>query len=646
MLRLEDPVTGLSILWHFHQPDYRDPSSGQPVLPWVRHHALRGYRDLAVALLESGVPGTINLVPTLLEQLDWYAEGGSDPWLERVRQPPQALSPELRTGLLREGFAGHPAMVAASPGWRRLKARVDSEGCLDDQGLLDLQVWSVLGWTGWSLRRDHPALQGLVRRGEGFTPGDKAMLLAIQQEACATLPDLWARLAEVSASPWAHPILPLVVDARHGRRCLPDLPDVAFAWPGDAAVQLAWGRSAVSERLGRPVSGLWPSEGAVSPEVVDLARAAGFTWLVSDEGVLERSQRQGEGRGPWTLARGLVGFFRDRSLSDLIGFRTAGRDPDEAVGELLAGVARQQGHVTLALDGENPWESHPDAGRGFQERFFQALSRHPRVRATPFAEAAAEPVGRVTRIFTGGWINADFAIWIGDPEDRAAWALLAQTREAVAAAGDPPDALRHVLAAEGSDWFWWYGPEFHSEQADTFDRLFRAHLGAAWAALGVTPPAALSRSLLGAVAPTRDRAPAGPVDPCAPLGWWAAGCWDARRPGGAMAAGVRVLDRLEWGAADRAVHVRLVMDPAAAPQPGACWVLDLAGPGEPLQVRVPHPPEPGAVLEVCLAAPSPGLHRVHVALWEAGGSVRAVGPPGGLEGTVGRAGGCWRGGWV
>ena len=66
-------MTRLCLLWHFHQPDYRDPQTGAPVLPWVRHHALRGYRDLPLAIAEHGASMAINLVPTLVEQVAWYA---------------------------------------------------------------------------------------------------------------------------------------------------------------------------------------------------------------------------------------------------------------------------------------------------------------------------------------------------------------------------------------------------------------------------------------------------------------------------------------------------------------------------------------------------------------------------------------------
>ncbi len=638
-------MTRLCLLWHFHQPDYRDPQTGAPVLPWVRHHALRGYRDLPLAIAEHGASMAINLVPTLVEQVAWYAGGGSDPWLDRVRTPAEELDEQGRQVLLRDGFAGHPALVEAAPPWRELRLRRDQGRAFGPGALRDLQVWSILGWTGWSARRDHPELAGLVARGCGFTEDDKATLLSVQRRICVELPELWRAVPEVSASPWSHPILPLLVDARHGCRCLPELPPVDFAWPGDARLQLTRGKRAIEALLGREVTGLWPPEGAVSPEVVELAVEAGFSWLASDEGVLERSERRGAGRGPWTLAKGLAGFFRDRHLSDHIGFRTAGRDPAQSVTELLDGVAARDGLVTLVLDGENPWESHPDAGHGFMQALGEALGAHPGVQAVGFAEAASDTVGTVERVHTGGWINGDFAIWIGDEADREAWSLLGETRRAVREAGDPPEALAPVLAAEGSDWFWWYGPEFHTEHLPDFDRLFRTHLLAAWRALGRRPPARLLQPVGTTPAPLRDRDPLGAVRPGEPRAWWGAGSWDARRPGGSMAGGVQAIDRVLYGVGDGSVHVRLDPRTPLPPLAGATLRVALSGAsGEQVFEAAAAELEHGPLVHSFLAE-VPGHHRLSVQVRRGGEVLQALPDSGSLGVDVPSTRRTWRGGW-
>jgi hypothetical protein len=208
--------------------------------------------------------------------------------------------------------------------------------------------------------------------------------------------------------------------------------------------------------------------------------------------------------------------------------------------------------VLLALDGENPWESYSDAGEGFLTAL---LERAP---TRTCAELAEEPpVGTLTRIHTGSWIDADFRIWIGHEEDRSAWRLLAEAREAWVSAGKPQAALPHLLAAEGSDWFWWFGEDFSTPFAHLFDRLFRAHLSAVWRAIGREPPRALLQPVKRAPLP-------GLSPPAAPLpeedgedwfAWAAAGSVDLRA--GAMAPSPGTPRTLRFGARSGRLALRL-----------------------------------------------------------------------------------------
>jgi hypothetical protein len=63
----------------------------------------------------------------------------------------------------------------------------------------------------------------------------------------------------------------------------------------------------------------------------------------------------------------------------------------------------------------------------------------------------------------------------------------------------PPDraqaAWHELYAAEGSDWFWWYGDDFDTAYKEEFDRLFRTHLRNVWAIAGATPPDILNQPI-------------------------------------------------------------------------------------------------------------------------------------------------------
>ena len=58
------PVLRVIILWHQHQPFYKDLVSGEYRLPWVRLHALKDYYGMVKLLDEfPNVHQTFNLVP-------------------------------------------------------------------------------------------------------------------------------------------------------------------------------------------------------------------------------------------------------------------------------------------------------------------------------------------------------------------------------------------------------------------------------------------------------------------------------------------------------------------------------------------------------------------------------------------------------
>jgi len=57
-------------------------------------------------------------------------------------------------------------------------------------------------------------------------------------------------------------------------------------------------------------------------------------------------------------------------------------------------------------------------------------------------------------------------------------------------------ALQSLYAAEGSDWFWWFGADQDSRNDAEFDELFRRHVGQSYRALGAAPPAALGESIV------------------------------------------------------------------------------------------------------------------------------------------------------
>jgi alpha-amylase/alpha-mannosidase (GH57 family) len=527
----------LALLWHMHQPLYREPETGEYLMPWVRLHATRAYNDMAWILeRHPGVRCTVNFVPVLLEQLEDYVEGRArDRLLDLTARPAADLGPEERQSILRSFFmVDWETNIQPLPRyWELLQKRgrdvrhVDlarTAHAFSDAELTDLQVLFNLVWMGFGALADEPSLGALREKGRDFTRADVDELLAVQRRVLAGIVPRWRALSErgqveLSSTPYYHPILPLVCDTDAARRALPELPlPPRFAHPEDARWQVREAMDSHARRFGRPPAGMWPAEGSVSPEAVDVLASEGVGWACSDEGVLLRSLPAGASRlaslyRPWRVAAGsgreLRMLFRDRSLSDVIGFtyaKVAARHAVQdftahlrAVGEAWA-ADHQPGPATVGvfLDGENAWEHYPASGHEFLDRLYGALEASGDIETVTLAEAtAAPPAPAIPRIHSGSWIESSFRIWIGHGEDRQAWTALGRARalvEGAAQAGEvPPERLaqarRHVYAAEGSDWYWWYGEDFTTELAAEFDALFRGHVIRAALLVGQHPPA-------------------------------------------------------------------------------------------------------------------------------------------------------------
>jgi len=513
------------ILWHMHQPDYRDPVSGQTLLPWTWLHGVKDYGEMLETIAETGARVTVNLVPTLLEQLERYSNGSDrDRWLELATQPPNQLSSEERQFIITQFFSvNEETQILPNPRYHQLYRlrgsgpEVSAEH-FSDQDLRDLQVWFLLAWTGSHLRRKSQVVAALLQQGGNFSEEDKLRLLEVCHKEVGRVIARHRQLEEsgqieLSVTPYAHPILPLLCDLRTAREPSPDLPlpTADFRHPEDARLQIREGLMTANRILGVRPRGMWPAEGAVSAAAVSLLREEGALWAATDEDILARSLDDGlkNRRKLYKIYEydGLPLLFRDRELSDRIGFLYAGWGATEAVKDILSRLHKianlaHGGTVAIILDGENCWERYADNGYPFLRELYLGLQNDPLLELTTVSEAiAASTPGKLHRLASGSWIRSDFTTWIGHPEENLAWQLLQQTRDHIIRdeitnaldAPDEPlsDLVRELLRAEGSDWFWWFGDEHVTAQADIFDRLYRLHLEALYHLKQLPVPARL-----------------------------------------------------------------------------------------------------------------------------------------------------------
>ncbi len=546
------PVLRVVVLWHQHQPFYKNLVTGEYRLPWVRMHALKDYYGMVKLLDEfPNVHQTFNLVPSLITQIEDYVAGTAhDPFLTLAAKPARELTPDERRAALQYLFQANTVhLIGRYPRYQELWERFRNSGDAPEraekffswQDFTDLQVLSQIAWYDEFFLAD-PAVAALIKKGRDYSLDDQRFVIERERELMAKVLPAHASAAkrgsiELSTSPFYHPILPLICDSNMGGVSTPGLtlPQNRFQHSEDAREQLIRGLDLHQRVFGVRPRGVWPSEGSISEEVLSIASSLGVKWMATDEGVLGRSlgcffSRDGSGRLSADSAAKLYNvyrfengptqmnlIFRDHTISDLIGFVYSGMSAQEAANHLMQNIRESAQPVLdrgedamfpIILDGENAWEYYPQAGREFLRRFYDKLGDTPGIEAVTVSEAIRRQTkpAPLKSLVPGSWIHANFNVWIGAPEDNRAWDYLTYARDfyaqAAVRAGEQQRKLAYeeLLIAEGSDWNWWYGPEHHSANDHDFDELYRKHLSNVYQALGATPPEYLAQPIVGVAA--------------------------------------------------------------------------------------------------------------------------------------------------
>lgn len=329
---------------------------------------------------------------------------------------------------------------------------------------------------------------------------------------------------DIITTPYFHPILPLIYDSDLAKTCQPtDALPARFSYPEDANAQVAKAVRFYTETFGASPTGMWPGEGSVAQEVLPTFRRNGIQWVASDVKVLTRSDPPGRpnstayqfpaGEQPIALV------FRDTELSDRIGFKYQEYAGEEGAEDFVRAILQRAPALgepdlllTVILDGENAWEWYrkDNDGKEFLNALYRKLSalfQDRRIITTTMSEYLAGNAGRgivahpvetlpaMKRLWPGSWINANYDTWIGEDEENRAWEYLRIARNDLAASGlkqpdpsaRPPrgeakdwyayQAWEAMYAAEGSDWFWWYGDDQTAPGGDRpFDLGYITHL--------------------------------------------------------------------------------------------------------------------------------------------------------------------------
>ncbi len=546
----------VAVVWHQHQPKYlRDLETGEYTEPWVRMHAVKDYYDMVAILAEyPSIHVTVNLTPVLLTQIEDLIEGhdagtGTDVYLRMTLKDASTLDAEDQVYLLTHFFSAHwDNMIHVWPRYGELKDKKGGDthvqllaaaATFTEQDWRDLQAWFNLAWFDPDFQEGDVTLpdgtvvsvKALIEKERGYTEADKREIveaqMAITRNVVAIHREMQDRgQLEVITTPFYHPILPLVYDTDLARVASPGirLPEQRFSYPEDARRHVDLAVEYYEDLFGRRPAGMWPGEGAVAQEIVGMVADAGFEWIASDDQVLERSLGAGRLTSRqryqmyWTgdADARVAAIFRDHRLSDDIGFNFGKMEGVDAANSMmrslhaihreLAGDERSY-VVPIILDGENAWEWFRHDGKEFFRSWYDQMSRASFLETVTVSEYLADhpPTETIDRLWAGSWIGHDLTTWIGEPEENAAWDYLATVRgdlETCEAQRDVDEgalsrAFDEILAAEGSDWFWWYGSDQTSPLEGAFDENFRGRLANVYTELGKEPPAFLSESILG-----------------------------------------------------------------------------------------------------------------------------------------------------
>ena len=543
-----DPIY-LSIIWTFHQPLYTtDPQTGLITKPWVRVYGTRQYYTAAELLQKyPKVHATYNFSPVLIKQINDLLAGARDQYWELSTIPASSLSDDDKRFMLAHFFDAPQGFIASNVRYKELLDLRGGAGDADlsmaihsfsEQDLRDLQVWYLLACFG-TPQLSEPPLSNFVAQGRNFSEDDKHAVMSVALDELSSLFKTYSRMQtngqiELSVSPYAQPILPLILDSNQAKVDQPkaNLPEPAFSSAKDVSEQLQRAWTSYQRSFGTNPRGLIPTGGAVSPSLVQPIISDGYQWTVSGEDVLAKAlgqasfKRDAQGRiqdadalyRPYAVhtndGSSLVVFFRDDTLSSLFTTQYSKLAPDAAAGDLVnrllaiqAGLrkARASGPhlVTIVLDGESTWAGYPDGGSAFIQALYQRLTQAAELNqiqtVTPSEYDALFTSQRSLKSLpAGSWGEpGDFSQWIGSSEENASWSNLARTRSFLedyltgAKLADPialQKAYDAMLLAESADWMQWRSNNQPDISRSYYDSAFRALLSQVYMLVGVPKP--------------------------------------------------------------------------------------------------------------------------------------------------------------
>lgn len=522
----------IAFIWHFHQPVYQENYNEDFLMPWVRLHTSKDYYDMLSRIEDfKNIKLNFNISPILVESVERYINGAHDVHSRLLISDVDALNNDDKNFILQHFFDANYANMILKRGYyanlynKRYSKDNISTDAFTNQEYADIMANFTLCWIDKRFIDIFPNLKYLMEKEENYTLEDRREIFNIQLEIFKKLADIYKKhqkqnRIEISTNPFYHPILPLLLNIREDKyQYSENLPEASKLMEEDAAEQILKSLDTFEKFFGKRPKGLWLPEQCISKKAVQLLSKLGIKWTVADEGILANSIQkeftrdfEGNLEDPYDLCANYKLpnlktniIFADSFFANLVGFGYGNYEGEIAANDFyekiktiqnkLENSPREEHLLTIAMDGENCWESYTNDGEEFLSTLYSLIENDSSLETVLMSEflEKSEPI-ILDDLSSGSWINRNFDLWIGEPTKNVAWLYLDKTRTALenvknqlleeAKNGKEKQqaldiinkAKQEIFIAQGSDWFWWYGEPNESGNDHIFDYLFRAHL--------------------------------------------------------------------------------------------------------------------------------------------------------------------------
>lgn len=603
----------VAFYWHMHQPSYKLNQDSDYLLPWVRMHAVKDYLDMILIMKDfPNLKLNFNLVPMLVQSLIDYGEKNYQDIHSRLTLTPvENLSDDDKRFILANFFdANYNSMISHHEKYKKLYEKRVEQNVYDineysNQEYSDIMAWFNLTWFDPIYGDIYPELKKLAEKGEGFTLEDRETILKYQYEIIRQIIPTYKKFLEegrieITTSPMYHPILPILLDIKCAYRNIanPEVLPSNLKMAKDAIAQTKMALDTMEEIFGKRPKGIWPPEQCVSAKTLEMLADLGVEWTISDEGILANSinfefERDFKGHlaDPYYLLKPyeyttrnnskIDIIFRDSVIPNLISFEYPNTDPQKAANDLYDRIKVIQSKIfaspddshllTIALDGENSWENYPDDGENFLKSIYGLIENDDSLNTVLISDYIEHDknIKKLSKLYSGSWINRNFQLWIGEPAKNQAWNTLKKVRDDfmqfVASNPNHPNidkARSEIYIAQGSDWFWWFGEPNHSGQDHLFDYLFREHLSNVYRLLDMEVPQYLSIPI--AMPDTPSSLPTATITPSMDGQdkiddeWLNAGVIDI--PDNPYSEGIKLFDKIKFGFDKDNIYLRFYID--------------------------------------------------------------------------------------